>query len=73
MISRSKLGAIAVIAAMGLASLGASALARDDDDHDHGSTYGAPSRTGRGSAGYMNRFPSDYRVKQKPRAGYPHR
>jgi hypothetical protein len=71
MIDRSKLGAIAFMAAIGLAFPASPAFARDDDDH--GSTYGVPRPTGRGSAGYINRFPTDYRVKQKPRAGYPHR
>jgi hypothetical protein len=59
MISKSKLGAIAFIAAMGLASgLTSPAFAAH-----YGPAYTAPSQTGGGSAGYNNQLSNDYRLK----------
>jgi hypothetical protein len=60
MISKSKLGAIALIAAMGLASnLSSPAFAAN-----YGPQNYAPGQTGGGSTGYNHNLTTDYRLKQ---------
>lgn len=74
MINKSMLGASAVIVATGLAAIGLAALASPAfAAHHGGSTYSAPAQTGGRSAGSTNRFPTDYRLWQNPREGYPYR
>jgi hypothetical protein len=58
MISKSKLGAIAFVAAMGVAS----ALTSPAFAAHYGPAYTAPSQTGGGSAGYNSRVSNDYRL-----------
>jgi hypothetical protein len=59
MISKSKLGAIAFITAIGLASgLTSPAFAAN-----YGPVYTAPSQTGGGNAGYNSRMANDYRLR----------
>jgi hypothetical protein len=56
MINKSKLGAIALIAAIGLVSPAFAA--------NYGPQYYAPSQTGGGSAGYNHNLSDYYRLKQ---------
>jgi hypothetical protein len=63
MISKSKLGAIAFIAAIGLASLASPSFAANYGP----SNYGA-SQAGGGSSGYNHNLSTDYRLKKHAHA-----
>jgi hypothetical protein len=60
MINKSKLGAIAFIAAMGIAA----GFASPAFAAHYGPAYTSPGQTGGGSAGYNSRLSNDYRLKQ---------
>jgi hypothetical protein len=63
MINKSKLGALVIVAAAGLASPAFAA--------HYGPAYTNPSQTGGGSAGYNSKLANDYRLKHhtvKPHA-----
>jgi len=60
MINKSKVGAIAFIAAIGLAS----GFASPAFAAHYGPSYWAPGQTGGGNAGYNSRISNDYRLKQ---------
>jgi hypothetical protein len=64
MVNKSKLGAIAFIAAIGLAS----GLASPAFAAHYGPSYWAPGQTGGGSAGYNNRMANYYRLHPR----HPH-
>lgn len=64
MTSKSKFGAIALFAAIGLAS----GLVSPASAANYGSSNYAPSQTGGGSAGYNHNLSTDYHLKQHPRA-----
>jgi hypothetical protein len=64
MISKSKLGAIAFIAAIGLAS----ALTTPTFAANYGAQNYAPSQSGGGSAGYNHNLSTDYRLKHHARS-----
>jgi hypothetical protein len=81
MISKSKLGAIAFIAAMGLVppafaqmqtnAMGNRSIAEPSGLHvtlvaDYGPSNYAPTQTGGGSGGYNHRLSTDYRLKHHP-------
>jgi hypothetical protein len=63
MISKSKLGAIAFIAAIGFASPALAQLQLTPVANYGPSNY-APSQAGGGSAGYNHHLSTDYRLKQ---------
>ena len=65
MISKSKVGAIAFIAAMGLAAIGLTAPASAANPPNYGPQFYAPTQSGGGSGGY-NRKLETYRLKQHP-------
>jgi hypothetical protein len=62
MINKSKLGAIAFIAATGLAAIGLGSPAFAQNPPNYGPQFYAPSQSGGGSAGY-NRELETYRLK----------
>jgi hypothetical protein len=61
MISKSKLGTIAFVAAIGLAAIG---LAPPAFAANYGPSNYAPTQSGGGSAGYNHNLSTDYRLKQ---------
>jgi hypothetical protein len=69
MISKSKLGAIAFIAAIGLASgLTSPAFAAH-----YGPAYTAPGQTGGGSAGYNSNISNNYRLNHHAKSHTPNK
>jgi hypothetical protein len=70
MISKSKLGAIAVIAATGLTAIGLGSPAFAQNPPNYGPQFYAPSQSGGGSIGYNQKLET-YRLKQHPRTHHP--
>ena len=64
MTSKSKFGAIALIAAIGLVLGFASSLTSPASAANYGAQNYAPSQTGGGSTGYNHNLNTDYRLKQ---------
>ena len=61
MISKSKLGTMTFVAAIGIGAIG---LASPASAANYGPIYTAPSQTGGGSIGYNSNLANDYRLKK---------